>query len=92
MHITALRNTVALLACSASHCSLFLHLSTSLLPPPAALRRFALCKRSPMGGNDLEINNKIIFTFVGDGLCAVPKKTDFSNPRRDEGIPPTLLQ
>ena len=39
-----LRNIVALLAWSASHCSLFLHLSTSLHPPQAALRCFALSK------------------------------------------------
>ena len=36
-----LRNIVALLAWSTSHCSLFLHLTASLHLPQAALRRFA---------------------------------------------------
>ena len=44
--VRPIRNIVALLAWSASHCSLFLHLTASLFPPQAALRRFAP-RRSP---------------------------------------------
>ncbi|MBQ7596243.1 MAG: hypothetical protein IJU45_06230, partial [Clostridia bacterium] len=46
MRCSSLKNIVALLAWSASHCSLFFHLTASLHRPQDALRRFAQLSHS----------------------------------------------